>query len=99
LLTCKQFLQELSDFLDESCDPTLRADIEKHLDECPNCFVICDTTKKTIRVFKGMQPRALPEAIRSRLMQVIESRCRRDTRRADGGPGVGAHSPESKPLS
>ena len=76
MLTCKEFLQEMNDFLDESCDPGLRKEVEKHLDACPNCFVICDTTKKTIRVFKGMQPRAIPEAIRSRLMKAIESRCR-----------------------
>ena len=75
MVTCKKFLEELNNFLDEAVDPSLKADIQKHLDQCPNCFVICDTTKKTINVYKGMQAKALPEAIRSRLISMIERRC------------------------
>ena len=77
MVTCKKFLEELNNFLDSSLDPSLRAEIEKHLDQCPNCFVICDTTKKTISVYKGMQPKSLPEGIRSRLMSFLDSKCRK----------------------
>jgi anti-sigma factor (TIGR02949 family) len=75
MVTCKKFLEELNNFLDSSVDPSLKAEIEKHLDKCPNCFVICDTTKKTISVYKGMQAKALPEGIRSRLMSFLERNC------------------------
>lgn len=75
MVTCKDFLRELSDFLDESTDPALRAELEKHITECPNCWVICDTTKKTIQVYKGMDPEPLPERVHSRLVQLIQSRC------------------------
>jgi anti-sigma factor (TIGR02949 family) len=75
MVTCKKFLEELNNFLDSSIDPSLKAEIEKHLDKCPNCFVICDTTKKTISVYKGMQAKALPEGIRSRLMNFLERNC------------------------
>ena len=61
MVTCKKFLEELNNFLDSSLDPSLRSEIEKHLDQCPNCFVICDTTKKTINVYKGMKAKVLPE--------------------------------------
>lgn len=74
MVTCKKFLEELNNFLDASLDPSLRSEIEKHLDECPNCFVICDTTKKTIDVYKGMQAKVLPEGIRSRLMGFLEKK-------------------------
>ena len=75
MVTCKKFLEELNNFLDSSIDPTLRAEIEKHLDQCPNCFVICDTTKKTISVYKGMKPKSLPEGIRARLMSFLDKKC------------------------
>ena len=75
MVTCKKFLEELNNFLDEAVDPSLKAEIQQHLDQCPNCFVICDTTKKTISVYKGMQAKALPEGIRSRLMSLIEHKC------------------------
>ena len=65
MLTCKRFLQEMNDFLDEKLDPEVRSELQKHLNECPNCWVVCDTTKKTIQIFKGMQAQLLPTAIQT----------------------------------
>jgi hypothetical protein len=62
--------------LDESCCSDLRSEIEKHLSECPNCFVICDTTKKTLQVYKGMQAQALPSGLKARLMSALAERQR-----------------------
>ena len=74
LLTCKQFLRELDGYLDESLDPNTRATLQKHVNECPNCWVICDTTAKTLKVFKGLQVQAVPGHIQSRLMAAIEKK-------------------------
>ena len=76
MLTCKQFLQELNDYLDESAGPDIRRELQAHVNECPNCFVIVDTTKKTLEVYKGMQPQAVPEHIKSRLMAALEKKMR-----------------------
>ena len=83
MVTCKKFLEELNNFLDSSIDPSLRSEIEKHLDQCPHCFVICDTTKKTINVYKGMQAKVLPEGIRSRLMSFLEKKCPSSAKKPD----------------
>jgi anti-sigma factor RsiW len=72
LLTCKQFLAELSDFLDEKTQSEIRSKLERHLAECPNCWVVCDTTRKTIQVYKGMSACAIPEDVHSRLMAAVE---------------------------
>ena len=72
MLTCKEFLQELNDYLDDTVDIELRHRLETHITECPNCWVICDTTKKTIQVYKGMQPQVIPDDVHSRLMQALE---------------------------
>jgi anti-sigma factor RsiW len=74
LLTCKDFLRELSDYLDESLDAEIRAKLEKHITECPNCWVIADTTRKTIRIYKGMEPQSVPAEIESRLMAALEKK-------------------------
>jgi anti-sigma factor (TIGR02949 family) len=76
LLTCKDFLRELNDYLDKCCDPSVRAEIEKHLNDCPNCFVVADTTKKTVDVYKGMQAQPLPDKLKSKLMGMIEAKMR-----------------------
>ncbi len=76
LLTCKQFLQELNEFLDEKLDPALRAELERHVNACPNCWVVCDTTLKTIKVFKGMQPQPLSSSVHSRLWAHLSKHCK-----------------------
>ena len=72
MLTCKDFLSELSDYLDEKIDAELRAKLESHITECPNCWVIADTTRKTIEVYKCSEPVQIPGDIRSRLMKALE---------------------------
>jgi anti-sigma factor (TIGR02949 family) len=72
LLTCREFLQELTDYLDSTVDVELRRKLEAHINECPNCFVILDTTQRTIKVYKGMQPQEIPEEVHVRLMKAVE---------------------------
>jgi anti-sigma factor RsiW len=74
LLTCKDFLRELSDYLDESIDAELRAKLEKHITECPNCWVIADTTRRTIQIYKGMDPYPVPQEVEKRLMVALEKK-------------------------
>lgn len=74
MLTCKQFLQELTDFLDDTIDPATRAELTRHINECPNCWVVCDTTEKTLKVFKGMEAKAVPADIEKRLLSALEKR-------------------------
>ena len=76
MLTCKQFLRELSGYLEKTLDPAELAELQKHVNECPNCFVVCDTTEKTLKVFKGMDVKPLPKPIHSRLMAAIEKKMR-----------------------
>ncbi len=75
MLTCKEFLQELTDYLDEKTDRELRDKLERHITECPNCWVVCDTTKKTIQVFKGMKECSIPSEVHERLMAAVERKC------------------------
>jgi anti-sigma factor RsiW len=75
LLTCSEFLHELNDYLDETVDLELRRRLEAHITECPNCFVIFDTTKRTIQVYKGMQPQSIPDDVQARLMRALEKKC------------------------
>ena len=72
MLTCKDFLHELTDYLDERTDAALRAKLEQHITDCPNCFVIADTTRRTIQIYKGMDPYPIPAEVEERLMKALE---------------------------
>ena len=74
MLTCKDFLNELTDYLDECLDADSRTKLERHITECPNCWVIADTTRKTIQIYKGMDPYPIPPDVESRLMKALEKK-------------------------
>jgi anti-sigma factor (TIGR02949 family) len=87
LLTCKQFLQELNDYLEEMLDPKLQEELRRHVNECPNCWVVCDTTQKTLKIYKGMDAQPIPSEVQSRLMtalrrKIAERGCSKDEHKA-----------------
>jgi anti-sigma factor RsiW len=75
-VTCKEFLKELTDYLDDSMDASTRAELEDHLQWCHNCFVVCDTTKKTIEIYRDSKMYELPENLRTKLQSAIISKCK-----------------------
>lgn len=72
MLTCKQFLEELNEYLDETVDPETKRHWQDHVDECPNCFVMVDTTRRTLQVYKGLEEQDLPEDVSRRVWQALE---------------------------
>lgn len=74
MLTCKEFLDELSEYLDGNIGEEVRKELDGHLTECPNCFVIVDTTKKTLQVYRGMEPKPLSPDLHDRLMKAVEKK-------------------------
>ena len=74
-MTCKEFLNELTDYLDGVIDAPTKAELEEHLAWCHNCYVVCDTTKKTIEIYRDSQLYELPENLRTRLRSAIVQKC------------------------
>jgi anti-sigma factor RsiW len=60
----------LSDYL--ATDRELRAKLEQHIAECPNCWVIADTTRKTIQFYRGYDAYPIPKDVEERLMRALE---------------------------
>ena len=72
--TCKDFLRELSDYLDSSIDAETKQELDRHVAACPNCWVVLDTTKKTIKIYKGCEPQAVPQALEDKLMAAVAAK-------------------------
>ena len=66
-MKCSEFLQELTNYLDGVLDARTKAELEDHLAWCHNCYVVCDTTKKTIEIYRDSQLYELPDDLRNRL--------------------------------
>jgi len=53
-------------------DAEVRAKLEEHISGCPNCWVIADTTRRTIQIYKGMEPYPVPADVQDRLMAALD---------------------------
>ena len=75
-MTCSQFLEELNDYLDDELDEAMRSELERHLSKCPDCRVIWDTTRKTVQIFKGLEPYPISPRLESRLLETLARKAR-----------------------
>ena len=74
-MNCSDFLKELTDYLDGVIDTDTKAELDEHLAWCHNCYVVCNTTKMTIEIYRGSELYELPEDLRSRLRSAIVHKC------------------------
>ncbi len=73
MLTCKTFVSELTDYLDDRIDAELKERLEAHMAACPECYVVFDTTRKTVEILRGHERACcIPADVRGRLMEAME---------------------------
>ena len=69
MLTCKDALANLSCYLDGDGTEELRLALEKHIARCPRCWVVFDSTKKTLRIVTEANPFEVPLEVSARLYE------------------------------
>lgn len=67
MVSCKDVLRELSNYIDDSVDPGLRSQIESHLRTCGRCSVVLDTTRKTLIIYSDEGVLEVPAGYSDRL--------------------------------
>ncbi|MBI1956335.1 MAG: zf-HC2 domain-containing protein [Acidobacteria bacterium] len=71
MISCRQLLSELSNYLDDETEPQVREELERHIAKCPDCWVIFDSTRKTIQIYQGCEPYALPQPLHHKLQEAL----------------------------
>ena len=70
---CRYLLGSLSEYIDETLEDELCAEIERHLAECENCRVVVDTLRKTISIVHTTNcAPTMPEDVRERLLKRLD---------------------------
>jgi anti-sigma factor RsiW len=92
LVTCTEFLQQLGDYLDDELDASFRAEVARHVSGCNRCWIMWDTTRKTVRLYKGAQWHPLTPDLEARLMAAIEKKMGGTSRRRRHGAAAGSAS-------
>jgi hypothetical protein len=68
-------LREVSNYLDSDLEPAVRQELEQHIARCPDCWVILDTTRKTVEIYQCCEPYPIPVALKTRLRDAIRKHC------------------------
>jgi predicted anti-sigma-YlaC factor YlaD len=71
-ITCKNFLEDLSDYIEGGMERELRVSLEAHLAKCPNCWVVFDETRRTVEILQNVECHPLPQDVHNRLLTALE---------------------------
>ncbi len=69
MMDCKEVLAALSDYLDDEATTQLRQAIEEHLARCSRCWIVYDTTWRTLAIVSDSLPVAVPMEVTSSLQE------------------------------
>lgn len=59
-LTCKEVVELVTDYLEETLPPGARVRFEEHLQGCPYCRIYLDQMRHTIRTLGHLPAEAIP---------------------------------------
>ena len=75
MLTCKEVLDSLSDYLDADMKEDIVNEMKRHIGSCSDCRAEFDSLTMTLKLYKhesAAQARAMPVGCHDRLVKVLE---------------------------
>jgi Putative zinc-finger len=72
-MNCKHVWEYISEFIDNSVEPKLREEIERHLEHCQICSAILDSTRNILVLTADDRTFELPVGYSERLHERLEA--------------------------
>lgn len=76
MISCRDFISELGNILDNDVASEIREQLEAHLAHCSTCQVLYDSTRKTLRIVTESGSFEYPEPIEEPLVTKVMDRIR-----------------------
>ncbi len=67
MIDCKHVWDQISAYIDGDLDPSLRAEIDKHLETCEICSAVLDSTRNVVVLMADDRVFELPAGFSQRL--------------------------------
>jgi len=80
-LTCQEFVELVTDYLEGALPVSEQVRFERHLDNCDDCPIYLDQMRRTIRVLGTLQEEQITPAAKEELLHRF-----RDWKRGSGAP-------------
>jgi putative zinc finger protein len=77
MISCRDFISELGNLLDEDVASEIREQLESHLAHCNTCQVLYDSTRQTLRIVTESGSFDYPEPISEPLVNKVMDRIRK----------------------
>jgi anti-sigma factor (TIGR02949 family) len=72
---CEELLASLSEYIDGEASSDMCAQIERHLEACPDCRILVDTLRKTVYLYQTLEEDpSMPSEVRARLYKTLHLR-------------------------
>ena len=71
MMMCEQFVELVTEYLEDAMDADTRQRFEEHLALCPGCVTYLDQIRDTMRHAGRLQPQDLSPAARDHLLQAF----------------------------
>ena len=72
---CGSVVKLLADYLERQLPPSLRAELEAHLQKCPRCVTQLRTYESTVSMLRSLRDDDLPPDLRLTLKSFIDAKC------------------------
>jgi len=88
MITCRQMIELLIDYVSGELQPDHKALVEKHLHRCPPCVAYVETYQLTIRITRQLPAAPIPKGLHEKLLACLQE--------LKKGKGCGGEEPEEK---
>jgi len=76
MITCDEFFAEFADYLENHVSPEVRQELELHLSQCRACYVLYDSSRKTINIVSESNSFELPQEVFDPIIDRVMSKLR-----------------------
>ncbi len=74
MVTCRQVIDLLSDYINDEISPEDKRLLEKHFEGCKNCEAFLKTLRQSINLVKDIKYEDIPEEVSVRLRNTLKTR-------------------------
>jgi len=72
---CGSVVKLLADYLERQLAPSLRQELEQHLQKCPRCVAQLRTYESTVHLLRSLKEDELPPELRLTVKSFIDAKC------------------------
>ena len=76
MISCDEFFAEFGDYLENRLTPEARQELDLHLSQCRACYVLYDSTRKTIKIVSESNLFELPQKVFDPIIDRVMSKLR-----------------------